>query len=89
MADIDKILFFIFLFLIGVAVPAHSQINSREIPQQSVYLELGGNGLIYSLNYDFVFQSNWGVRLGGGYYPFYIDDEDQLNFGNANDPSAF
>lgn len=48
--------------------------NLEEIPRQSVYLELGGNALIYSLNYDVVFHSNWGFRLGGGYYPASAND---------------
>lgn len=47
-----------------------------EIPQQSVYLEIGGNGLVYSLNYDALFRSNWGLRLGGSFYPFDVEHDE-------------
>lgn len=33
----------------------------------SIYLELGGNGLIYSLNYDRLVTESMGVRAGIGY----------------------
>lgn len=60
------------LWLTG-ALPLRAQLPEApptgEIPQQSVYLELGGNGLFYSLNYDVLFHSRWGFRLGGSMYP--------------------
>jgi len=48
--------------------------STAEIPQQSAYLELGGNGLFYSLNYDVLFQRSWGFRLGGAVYPPAFDN---------------
>lgn len=33
----------------------------------SVYLELGGNGLFYSINYDRLFTKSFGGRVGAGY----------------------
>lgn len=41
--------------------------STYEIPKQSIYLELGGNGIFYSLNYDALFKSGYGIRLGGSY----------------------
>lgn len=41
--------------------------STHEIPRQSIYMELGGNGLIYSLNYDVLFENGYGIRLGGTY----------------------
>ena len=45
--------------------------NSRRA--QSIYFELGGNGPLLSLNYDFRFtksQKGLGMRLGLGYYKY-------------------
>lgn len=41
--------------------------DSNEIPKQSIYLELGGSGIFYSLNYDVSFKNGYGIRLGGSY----------------------
>lgn len=41
--------------------------STYEIPQQSVYMELGGNALFYSLNYDVLFKNGYGLRLGGSF----------------------
>lgn len=48
-------------------------VNAQEKPvTQSIYLELGGAGLPYSLNYDFRFDKDridsWGMRVGAGGY---------------------
>ena len=71
---------------------AQAQLPSRpnpstDIPQQSVYLELGGNGIYYSLNYDVLFSSGWGFRLGGGYYPPFLSERDYIS--NVDDTNAF
>lgn len=46
--------------------------EADKTPTQSVYLELGGAGLSYSLNYDFRFDKNninsWGMRVGASGY---------------------
>jgi len=38
------------------------------IPIQTVYAELLGNSIIYSLNYDVVWKNNLGFRIGGSVY---------------------
>jgi hypothetical protein len=38
--------------------------SNVNIPDQSIYLEAGGNGIIFSMNYDLRFQNNFGFRLG-------------------------
>ena len=41
--------------------------------KHTVYFEALGNGLIYSINYDYGFSDDvvgWGLRLGVGYTPF-------------------
>lgn len=48
---------------------------SAQVPgSQSVYVELGGAGLVYSFNYDFRFDKNninsWGMRMGAGGWAF-------------------
>jgi len=44
--------------------------SAQDIPTRSVYAELWGAGLTYSLNYDFRFDKNdinsWGMRVGAG-----------------------
>jgi hypothetical protein len=44
--------------------------NAQELPTQSFYVELGGAGLPYSMNYDFRFDrsrmDSWGMRVGIG-----------------------
>ena len=68
-----------FLFVAGAAPVLAQRMeapSTAEIPQQSAYVEFGGNALAYSLNYDALFQSGWGIRLGGGYYPHdFLEDE--------------
>jgi len=39
------------------------------VPDQSIYLEVGGNGITYSMNYDLRFENNYGIRLGISGYP--------------------
>lgn len=64
-----NLLFFIFLFS-SIQV-AKSQ-NKDLIPSRSIYIELGGPGLPYSINYDFRFDKtkidSWGMRAGVGGY---------------------
>ena len=70
----------IFFMLTVLNGPAAAQLmeapSTAEIPQQSAYVEFGGNALAYSLNYDALFKSGWGIRLGGGFYPHdFLTDE--------------
>jgi hypothetical protein len=78
MNNIKRVCFLITVVLLGTGFPSEAQLmrapTGGEIPQQSVYLELGGNGLLYSLNYDVLFDSGWGFRLGGNYYPHDFKD---------------
>ncbi|WP_138429632.1 hypothetical protein [Fodinibius saliphilus] len=71
MSIFKRIILFILIVLTVSITSVQAQLFERPtevpIPQQSVYLELGGNALVYSLNYDVLFQSGWGFRLGGGY----------------------
>ena len=57
---------------------------NAEIPQQSVYLEIEENGFIYSLNYDALCQSIWGIRLGGSFYPFNLEPDEIHNLDNES-----
>lgn len=89
----DEKFWVLFLFiLLGIPAISEAQLPERpvttNIPQQSVYIELGGNGLIYSLNYDVLFQSNWGFRLGGAFFPSDFMDEDKL-FTQKENSTAF
>ncbi|MFO7845069.1 MAG: hypothetical protein R6V27_00800 [Balneolaceae bacterium] len=34
------------------------------VPDQSIYFEAGGNGILFSMNYDLRFDNNFGFRLG-------------------------
>lgn len=38
--------------------------TSFSVPDQSIYFEAGGNGILYSMNYDLRFENNFGFRLG-------------------------
>ncbi|WP_228691522.1 hypothetical protein [Lunatimonas sp.] len=53
----------VFLTLIGAS-------QAQDAAGQAIYLELGGAGLAYSVNYDFRFdktdQQSWGMRVGAG-----------------------
>jgi hypothetical protein len=65
-----KNILFIILFLVSVQT-VQSQ-NEDLPPTRSIYAELGGPGLPYSLNYDFRFDktkiNSWGMRVGAGGY---------------------
>lgn len=54
----------------GITFMAEAQ--EERFPTRAVYAELGGMGLVYSVNYDMRFHKDkmdgWGVRAGlGGY----------------------
>lgn len=46
---------------------------STSVANNCIYLELGGNAAIYSLNYEKNFDANWGVRAGVG--SLWLSDE--------------
>ena len=78
----------IILFGIVLVSQAEAQLMespaNAEIPQQSVYLEIEENGFIYSLNYDALCQSIWGIRLGGSFYPFNLEPDEIHNLDNES-----
>lgn len=73
----------------GLITTSRAQLPQRppsgEIPRQSVYMELGGNAVVYSLNYDVIFHNNWGFRLGGSYYPAVVTDNVSFNSSVGSD----
>jgi hypothetical protein len=53
------------------ALPAPDFIaNFSGVAKNSVYVEAGGNALLYSLNYDRLLAPNWSVRIGFSYLRF-------------------
>jgi hypothetical protein len=54
------------IFILG----SYNFISAQEVPSRSVYAELWGAGITYSINYDFRFDKNdinsWGMRMGAG-----------------------
>ncbi len=59
----------------GSSNPAFAQLERRA--KNSMYLELLGNGGLYSLNYDRMLSNNFGVRLGVSRIGFDIATLDQ------------
>lgn len=55
------------LMLAALAVLAPSWASAQRTARQTVYVELGGNGLWYSLNYERWLQPNLAVRIGASY----------------------
>lgn len=58
------------LILTVFAFALNAQTTTAEPATRSVYIELGGPSVIYSLNYDFMFNrastTGWGARVGAG-----------------------
>lgn len=72
--------------LLGLPITAYTQSRARdssssEFPRQSLYFELFGNGVAFSFNYDVVFSSSLGYRLGINYLP---DDTDYRVYNRNN-----
>lgn len=51
--------------LLAFASPAAAQ-DFESLPGNAAYLELGGNGFLYTVNYEHRIQ-RWLARIGGGY----------------------
>jgi hypothetical protein len=50
----------------------HLNDAKRGVRAQSIYIEIGGNGVLFSANYDFRFakkQDGFGARAGIGFFP--------------------
>lgn len=60
-----KILVLTFLLSINLL-----EVQAQDVATQSIFVELGGAGLPYSVNYDFRFDKtridSWGMRIGAG-----------------------
>lgn len=48
---------------------AAGQTSTTNLKQNQLYLELGGNGLIYSINYERFLSENFTIRGGFGITP--------------------
>jgi hypothetical protein len=67
------------LFLLAImARPSFAQESEDALSKNSLYLELGGNALVYSINYDRILSNAFSVRGGIGYYSL----EDDLEGGD-------
>lgn len=53
---------------------------------QSLYFELFGNGIFFSLNYDIIFKNHFGTRAGAGFdfFPYLYTDPNNMNNSNDN-----
>lgn len=63
--------------LIGAIFTFHMSI-AQELPSNSIYLEIFGNGGFYTLNYEKTFQVKdelFNLRVGFGDYPIKVGDE--------------
>lgn len=59
--------------------------QSQKTAQSTLYLELLGNGAIYSLNYDHLFSNNVGARFGGMVaWANEEDSDDNVNIATFN-----
>jgi hypothetical protein len=64
---------FVYLLLLAAFFSADAQRAEQPMQKNTFFLELGGNGLFYSLNYDRILlgRSTWKLsgRMGGLYFP--------------------
>ena len=68
-ALISVLIFFLLMPSLSVAqLPAGPQ-QVSDPPLQTIYLEAFGNAVLFSLNYDLVFDNRYGLRLGFGAMP--------------------
>ena len=64
----------------ATAQEALSRRGSGNFARNSIFLELGGNGVFYSLNYDHKIFNHFSARIGGMYAPW----EDEISSQNAS-----
>lgn len=60
--------------MVFISAPAFAQ--TPRMARNSMFLELGGNGAIYSVNYEYLLNDNTGLRFGGMASPADKDDSD-------------
>lgn len=80
-------LFISVLILPGSAIsqiPYTPQTNFN-VPDQSIYFEAGGNGILFSMNYDLRFENNFGFRLGISGVPAFSTNDRNRNNRNWDD----
>ena len=66
------------LACVGLATPGHAQPTqsaeaSPSLARNNIYFELGGSGLLYSLNYSRRIGTRTVGRIGGTWFPFARD----------------
>lgn len=68
------------LFFLAASSSLHAQedvIGPLEFARNSIFIELGGNGILYSLNYDRKFTDHVSGRIGGMGFAVRDDDTDK------------
>ncbi len=61
---------FVAILCVLTSLSMNNETKAQSVGANSaVYLELGGNGLLYSLNYDYRFDKDWSARGGIMYAP--------------------
>ncbi len=61
----------VLLVVLSTGRPVHAQDDTSFAPadRHAVYVELIGNGLLYSLNYEYRFNEQWNARVGASLVP--------------------
>lgn len=57
---------FVALFVTNTAFSQEINSASRPLKKHSIYVELGGNSLLYSINYDLLIPLSKGIKLSAG-----------------------
>lgn len=63
-----------FTLALVFVLPAQAQEGEPPLPKNSLYLELGGNALAYSINYDRIVADAVSVRAGIGFFSTDLDE---------------
>jgi len=72
------------LLVIGLCYGSFCMAQNEEIAKNTLYLEMGGNGFLYSLNYDRILHAAKedlliGARIGlGGSFPLSFEPDDDI-----------
>ncbi|MEM8488309.1 MAG: hypothetical protein AAF564_22360 [Bacteroidota bacterium] len=67
-------LFICLIAALFFVLPTHAQDGAPPPPKNSLYLELGGNALAYSINYDRIIGDDFSVRAGIGFFSTDLDE---------------
>lgn len=74
LVKITALLSFVLVIVCPQRTQAQETTFNNDFARNSVFLELGGNGLLYSLNYDHKFFDHASARIGAMYFPYSNDD---------------